>query len=270
MANKTNQKVFVPGEEITTEEEFMPGRNAFADKGIVRATAMGIAEFDDENKEVKIKGNAIKATREGDIVAGKVILVKETSVVVDLVSAEKGRKITRKNAQIPIRNASTEFTNNLHDLFKIGDIVRAKIVMQSPLAIDLATNEKGLGVTKAYCSNCRSAMNYSGGKLMCLLCGNVEGRRWFENDQAPRQFGSGDRDGFGGNRGGGFRGRDSHGGGRSFGGGHGGGFGGGRSGGRSFGGGHGRSFAGGDHRGDGRGFRSGRREGDRGSGTGGF
>lgn len=279
MAKKLGQRVYVPGEEITTEEEFMAGKNTFAKNGIIRAKTTGVANFDDENKFVRMGGKSVSEIKEGDIVHAKVVLVKESNVVVELLSAEGGKKITVKGAQIPVRNVSTDYISNLKPLFKIGDIVKAKVNRKSPLGIDLSTNEKGLGVTKAYCSNCRSEMGSSHGKLMCLKCGSMETRRWFEDDLAPRQFGGHDRDDrgprrdFGGHREGGFRGGDR---GRSFGGGHGGsdrGFGG-HSSGRNFEN-NDRSFGGRDNRGPrsfggherNRGFDSRRREGDRGFGS---
>jgi len=216
--NEQRQKIILPGENITTEEEYVPGRNAFAEKGIVKSKVLGIAEFDDNNKEVNIKGKSVNEIGVGDIVVGKVMLVKESSAVIGLVSAENGKKITGiKTAQLPVRNVSTEYVSELKKIIKIGDLVRARVTMASPLAIDLATNEKGLGVIKAYCSKCRKEMQYTNEKLMCLECGSVEERKWFEQEQKPREFrpreggfrprfghGNGFRPregGFGGNRG---------------------------------------------------------------------
>ena len=227
------KKIFLPGEAITTEEEYVPRENTFSDKGIVKASTMGYAVFDETNKEVRIRGKSIKKIRAGDIVTGKVMLVKESNAVIELLSAENGKKITGiKTAQIPVRNVSTEYITELRKFFKIGDLVRAKVVMSSPLAIDLATNEKGLGVTKAYCSNCRKEMQFSDNKMMCANCGNIEDRKWYEAEQKAREFAP--RSDFGGDRRGGFggdRGRRGFGGDRGsgdrrggFGGGHGGGF----------------------------------------------
>jgi exosome complex component CSL4 len=202
------QKVILPGENITTEEEYASGKNTFADNGMIKSKIMGTANFDDTKKEVTVKGKSIRPVRTGDIVTGKVTLVKESTVVLELLSAENGKKITGvKTAQLPVRNVSTEYVTDLRKTMRIGDIVRAKITMASPLAIDVATNEKGLGVIKAYCSNCRKEMQYSGDKLMCLECGNTEERKWFEAEQKPREFTP---------REGGFR--DHGGAGRSFGG----------------------------------------------------
>lgn len=201
------QKMVLPGESITTEEEYAPSFNAFAEKGMIKSKIMGVAQFDDNKKEVKVKGKSVKAVREGDIVTGRVMLVKESTVVLELLSAENGKRITgMKTAQLPVRNVSTEYISELKKTMKIGDLVRAKITMASPLAIDLATNEKGLGVIKAYCSNCREEMQYANEKLNCANCGNIEERKWFEAEQKPREFAP-RREGNFGDRRGGFGGR---------------------------------------------------------------
>jgi len=203
------QKILLPGESITTEEEYSAGKNTYSDKGIIRATATGEAVLDDVKKEARISGKRVERLRQGDIVIGKVMMVKESTAVIELLSAEGGKKIMGiKTAQLPIRNVSTEYVAELRKAVKIGDLIRARIEMASPLAIDLLTSEKGLGVIKAYCSNCRKEMQYSNEKLMCLECGNSEERKWYEAEQKPREFrpregGFGERrGGFGGGRGG--------------------------------------------------------------------
>ena len=203
------QKVILPGEEITTEEQYVPGRNAYAQNGIVKSKIMGAVEFDDTNKEVRVKGKSIRQLVVGDIITGKVMLVKESTVVIELLSAEGGKKITGiKTAQLPVRNISTEYVSEIKKTCKIGDLVRARTTMVSPLAIDVATNEKGLGVIKAYCSNCRNEMQYSNEKLMCIECGSIEERKWFEAEQKPREFRPREEGGFRGGHGGGFRPRE--------------------------------------------------------------
>jgi exosome complex component CSL4 len=199
------QKIVFPGEEITTEEEYSAGRNTYTEKGKIKSKLIGIAEFDENKKEAKIKGKSIREIRQGDVVIGEAMLVKESSAVIELLTAENNKKITGiKTAQLPIRNVSTEYVSELRQKIKIGDIVRAKVTQATPLVIDLATNETGLGVIKAYCSNCRKEMNYSNGKMMCLNCGNVEERKWYEQEQKPREYApreNGYRErGFGGHR----------------------------------------------------------------------
>ncbi|MCX6801320.1 MAG: exosome complex RNA-binding protein Csl4 [Candidatus Diapherotrites archaeon] len=197
-------RIVFPGEFITTEEEFAPGRNTFEEGGIIRASIIGEADFDDLNKEVKVKGKSITKLRTGDIVTAKIMSVRESKVSVGIVSVENetlGKKVLSvMSAMIPVRNVSNAYVTDLTDFFKVGDIIRAKVAMANDLAVDLQTNEKGLGVIKAYCHNCRKELSYNGGKLMCLNCGNVEERKWFEAEDVRgerRDFG-GERRGFGG------------------------------------------------------------------------
>jgi len=244
---KTKEIAVMPGAVIATEEEYVAGKNTYVEEGQIKAKNLGVPRFDHERKEASIEGKSVDALRSGDVVFGKIILLKESMVVVELVSAENGKKITQKSAQLPVRNVSTEFVDNLKKMFKIGDIIKAKVSTISPLGIDLITNETGLGVIKAFCGKCRGEMSHSSGKLMCLSCGNIEERRWHTDEQVPRQrsFG-GDRGGFRGGGGRGFGGPR-----RSFGGDRGG-----------FRGGSGRSF-GGREEGSNRGFSRGGRGGER-------
>lgn len=240
------QKIILPGEFLATEEEYAAGTNTRAVEGKVISTTMGRVEFDNANKEVRVIGKTIQEVREGDTIMGRVMLVKESSATVQLLMAENGKKITGITVgQLPIRNVSNEYVTELKKKIKIGDLIRARIQSASELGIDLITKEKGYGVIKAYCTNCRAEMQYLEGKLTCQNCGTTEERKWFEaeDNYAPRQGGFERR----GDYGGGFRG--GHGGGfRGGHGGRGGGFGGRRDGG-GFRGGHGGGFGGGERSG---------------------
>ena len=181
-------KILIPGEFVTTEEEYASGKNTYPKNGQVLATNVGIAEFDETNKEVRIKGHSVEEISEGDIVYGQVNLVKENTAVAQLLFSEKGKKITGfTTATLQIRNVSNEYVTELRRIIKIGDIIKARVIVKNEFGVDLTTKDKGLGVCKAYCTNCRKELIYSNSKLMCLACGNVEERKWFEADDAPRE-----------------------------------------------------------------------------------
>ena len=204
---KEKEKAVFPGDFITTEEEFVAGRNAYEEDGEVKASIMGKTDFDQENKEVNVRGNGISTLKVGDIVIGQVIKVKESMVTVELLGSEKRRAIGMTRAQIPVRNISQAYVEDPRKLFKVGDYVKAKVTVATRLAIDLATNEKGLGVVEARCSNCKKKMDFNKGRMTCLACGNVEDRKWFEAEDER-----GERSDRGGFRDSGRR--DSRGGGR--------------------------------------------------------
>ncbi len=181
------QKIVVPGEQIATEEEYTAGENTYVKDGKILSKTLGTLNLDEENKEANVKGKKVEELAYGDIVTGKVIMVKESTAVIELLSAEGNKRIMGiTTAQLPIRNISNEYVTELNKILKIGDIIKAKVVMSSPLAIDLNTKELGLGVIKAYCSNCRKEMSFNNNKMVCLDCGSIEDRKWFEKVEEAR------------------------------------------------------------------------------------
>lgn len=203
--SKTKELIVMPGEEISIEEQYGGGKNTFVKFGKVKSVVLGKVIFDDGQKKVNVEGKLVQTITINDIVYGKVVKVKDSMVLIELTSAENNKKITSKESNLPVRNVSTEYISKLDNFFKIGDIVKAKVVGATPLGIDLATNETGLGVIKAYCKECRSELSHSNEKLLCFNCGSQEERKWFSDEQKPREFQprrefSGDR-GFSGNRG---------------------------------------------------------------------
>jgi exosome complex component CSL4 len=183
------QKIILPGEQIATEEEYAAGENTFVRDGKIYSKTIGTLNLDETNKEASVRGKTVEEISFGDIVTGEVSILKESTAVIQLLSAEGNKRILGINtAQLPIRNVSNEYVTNLNKMMKIGDLIRAKIVMSSPLAIDLSTKEKGLGVIKAYCSKCRKEMNFNNNQMVCLECGNIEDRKWFEKVEEERQF----------------------------------------------------------------------------------
>jgi exosome complex component CSL4 len=176
------KQVFIPGEVITTEEEFGAGKQAYEDNGLIKASVLGEAVFDDLHKEVSIKGRQVSVVGNDDIVFGRVTFVKDNVAVVTLVRGENGKKVIVTKGQIPARNVAGAYVSSVKKYFKIGDFVKARVVSNNGSALDLETKGKGLGVILAYCSQCRSEMKYSNEKLVCFGCGHVEQRKWVDQE----------------------------------------------------------------------------------------
>ncbi len=187
----SKSKIFMPGEVITTEEEYSAGKNTFLEFGKVKASSFGEAKFDDNSREVSIEGKEIKPLENGDIVFGRILMMKDSVAVVDIIKSENKRVMTITRGQIPAKFAAKKFVTNIKDLFKIGDYIKARVVSANDLAVDLATNETGLGVITAYCSNCKKELKSSNDKMICFACGHSEGRKWFEQEDKfePREGG---------------------------------------------------------------------------------
>jgi len=178
---KHAQKTVLPGEAVATAEEFVPGRNVFESDGEILSDSAGIVSVDPKFKEVNVdKRREVSLLDRHSVVLGRVRLVKDSSVLIDVISAEHDGKEKAVNvtvAMIPVRMVAREYVKNLRDFFKIGDIVRAKAEMVSRFAVDVRTNEPDLGVVKAFCSKCRQPLHLSGQELKCISCGSNETRK---------------------------------------------------------------------------------------------
>ncbi len=176
-------ELVVPGDSLAVQEEFVAGKNAFdSDDGKVYSDSAGKALFDIKNHEVSVaKRRNVSAVKIGSVVFGKVSMIKASVVVVEITDAvdDKGNQLVfnMSMASLPVRNASPSYLKSLSDAFRIGDLVKAKISMLSPYAIDVRTNDPDLGVIKAYCSKCRHPLHLFGRSMKCTNCGNTEERK---------------------------------------------------------------------------------------------
>jgi len=175
------QKPVLPGDALSTEEEFEPGANAFAEDGNIFASAGGTVTVDAKHKLIGVQpAKHIKQIQPGTIVFATVVFVKESSVIVSLLpDKEKNERlvISQSSAMLPVRNVSRDYVENLRDCFRIGDLIKARVTKASNLGVDLATAEPELGVVKAFCVKCRHPLHLFGLSLKCLNCGNSEQRK---------------------------------------------------------------------------------------------
>lgn len=187
MDSKKQQGMVFPGEFLTTEEEFASGQNTFTDDdGSVRADSVGVPIVNEARREIEVgkKARIVKAAGVGSTVFGRIMLVKDNMAVIELLSAESNgepRRLLFSSGSVMVSRVSQNYVKNLRDEFRIGDLVKAKIIEVSNYGIELSTSDRGLGVVKAYCSNCRQEMGLFAGKLRCIACGSMERRKLSES-----------------------------------------------------------------------------------------
>ncbi|MDD5148316.1 MAG: exosome complex RNA-binding protein Csl4 [Candidatus ainarchaeum sp.] len=174
-------KCSLPGEFLATEEEFSKGENTFEENGDIRADSTGLPSEDKKYKIISVsKQKNLVPLSAGSIVFGTVMLVRTNSVSIEMhpLNLKSERQVIGASyAMLPVRNVSREYVEDLKAQFKIGDIVKAKVAEAKPWGIDLRTNEKELGVIKAFCSRCRQPLQLSVTGLKCTSCGNSETRK---------------------------------------------------------------------------------------------
>lgn len=176
------QTVF-PGTVLGTEE-YVSGKNSGIDgNGNLIASVVGTPELNARTRSMEVRklGKNSVPFEAGDTVFGRVSLVKENSAVIELAQAEcngQEKKVLRGIAAIMIRMVDRGFVKSLSDKFRIGDIVKAKVVSVSSCGVDCSTADSGeFGVVKAFCTRCRQPLHLFGMQLKCLNCGSTETRK---------------------------------------------------------------------------------------------
>ncbi len=175
------EKPVTPGDIIGVEEEYIPGDGAYVDEnGYIRSLMTGRAVMDRISKIVNVKHvkNKPIIPRQGDIVIGIVEGVSNDLAFIDIISVEKssGVKKTDFSGIIHISQASREYLESMYDAYRIGDIIRAR-VLNNTNPYQLSTREPSMGVITAFCTKCGSILKKSDDRLICPTCGNVEKRK---------------------------------------------------------------------------------------------
>lgn len=165
------KKFVVPGDFIGTEEEYLAGAGTLAEKEKLYATITG-ALHDDDRKLSVSQAKPLKAIAPGMVIIGRVENIVEP---IALVSVQEGSGDFRigENSDYAVLHASMVkrgYVKNVRDEYKVGDIIRAKIVGVTNGEMRLATDSDEFGAIKAFCGKCRHPMKVESGLLKCESC----------------------------------------------------------------------------------------------------
>ena len=170
----------MPGDQLSTSEELLPGDGTFEENGIIRAARLGTYVVDQKYHRAKVipVTSTPVIVRKGDIVIAEVRSTKPTMIVADIIHVVgKNRSVTGDtNATIHVKEIASGYVKDASTEYRIGDYVRAKVIQVKP-SIQLATKDRDLGSIKALCVKCRHPLRKKGNELVCDYCGNKERRR---------------------------------------------------------------------------------------------
>jgi len=178
------KKIVMPGDQVSSSEELLPGDGTFEDNGVIRAAIMGKYVVDQKNRQAKV--TPVTSTpvviHKGDIVIGEIAVVRSSMVIVDLFHVQgKNRSLSGDtNSTLHASEISFKYVKDPATEYKVQDIIRAKVIQVKP-SIQLSTKDKNLGVIKALCVKCRHPLTKKGNSLECPNCGNKE-RRYIAMD----------------------------------------------------------------------------------------
>jgi len=176
----TENKIVLPGDQVSTSEELLPGDGTFEEDGIIRASRVGTYVVDEKQRRAMIKPltSIPVELRRGDIVLATVGSVRSSMVIADVIHViGKNRSISGDtNGTLRVSEISNSYVRDPSTEFAPGDIIRAKVTQVKP-SIQLATKDRDLGVIKAICTKCRHPLIYRGNILECNNCRNKENRK---------------------------------------------------------------------------------------------
>ena len=174
----TGKKFVVPGDFIGTEEEYLSGEGPFSEKEKVYSTITGEAA-EAAKKLTVIQKRPLKALGVGATIIGTVQNISEPIALVsmDVGIGEQRFGETDEYAVLHASMIRKGYVKNVRDEYKIGDIIRAKIVDLRNGEMRLSTDGEDLGAIKAYCGKCRHAMKVESGILKCEECGFKDNRK---------------------------------------------------------------------------------------------
>ena len=175
----TKDKIILPGEQVSTSEELLPGEGTFEEDGIIRAARVGTYYVDEKHRRAIIKPltSIPVELKKGDIVLAGVASVRSNMVIAEVIHIiGKNRPISGDtNGTLRVSEISNGYVKDPATEFAPGDIIRAKITQVRP-SVQLATKDRDLGVLRALCSKCRQPLLKKGNMLECDNCRNKEKR----------------------------------------------------------------------------------------------
>lgn len=185
MHSKVGQSVqfVVPGERLGVIEEFVPGHGTYEEDGTIYSEAIGLAKIDTINKTVEIQRKTKKPLipEENSTVISVVTSTQDKLAQVSILEIDQLRVGTPFSGILHISSSSPRYERTMREVCKTGDIVRARIVSTKNRVPQLTTIGRGLGVVKAYCSQCGQPLVQRNHLLQCPSCGRVERRKMSED-----------------------------------------------------------------------------------------
>lgn len=169
-----------PGDFIAHAEECVPGAGTIEENGNVYSTLVGKAE-QDKNLTMNVHGKGMRMLAKGDLVHGVVMNIYAQIALVRFETVEKNIGAANTYAYIRISEIQRGFLENFRDAFRIGDYVKCQVKEVTPMGIYLTMIFPGLGVTRAFCSRCRTEMKGGqNGEFQCPKCSSKEIRKTTE------------------------------------------------------------------------------------------
>ena len=178
-----DKEMVMTGQYLGVVEEFLPDKHStFVKDGEIFSTKIGITNIDKNKREIVVKPlqeDKRKVVKNGDLVIGTILFLRQYSIGISFYTLNN--KLHFNSAymgNVHVSEISNKYVEKIQDVYKITDIIRAKVIGQESNEYKLSTTGKNLGVIHAECIICGTVLEKDGfNKLECPRCGNIEYRK---------------------------------------------------------------------------------------------
>jgi exosome complex component CSL4 len=172
----------LPGEQIASIEEFEGGKNTYVNNGLVRSSAVGTKVYDFKRRIVKIdQKNSPMLPKIGDIIVGYIEMLFGSmfSVRILYVNDEKSESgfSAISSARLGGSSGRDRGDRRARIIFRIGDIIRGRVISLLNSTIHITIDEKEFGVLYALCFNCGGDTVRLNSTVKCIECSIFEERK---------------------------------------------------------------------------------------------
>ena len=169
----------MPGERLGVIEEFIPDSGTYVKDGVIFSKIIGHSLVDLQSRRVQVYPVADGATvpKVGTVVIGQIGNAQSDNVLVKIFRVGKKKVSGTFGGILHVSDVSDRYIDQMSDVCKPGDIVRAKVISEKNQVFHLSTNDKNLGIIDAFCSRDSTLLVQDNYDLKCPKCGNVESRK---------------------------------------------------------------------------------------------
>ncbi len=169
----------VPGDRLGVIEEFTSGPGTYVEGGIIHSKVTGRTLLDMLNKQVSVYPIVQTASvpQVGRIVSGLVLDVRDKNAVLRIFQIGDKTLSGFFKGMLHISGVSHGYVDNMFNVCRAGDIMRAKVISTENRSFFLSTADNDLGVVYVLCSRCGHALQPGNRGMGCSKCGNVERRK---------------------------------------------------------------------------------------------
>ena len=169
----------LPGERLGVIEEYIPDSGTYVKDGVIYSKIVGRALMDLLSKRVSVYPliSGAPVPKVSSIVVGQVGNAQSDNVLVRIFKIGPKKLSGVFTGILHISDVQERYVKSMNDVCKSGDIIRAKVISSKNQVSHLSTNDKGLGVVYAFCSQCSSLLEQRRHDMHCPKCDNVEKRK---------------------------------------------------------------------------------------------